>query len=181
MRHRVRRFSTVSRLGLAASLLLAACSSSGDDAEPSSPSLAAAGAAGAAGEEVSCTDDARVDAFAEGLKKTGAKGFTVSLDAGDPEPPARGDNGWSVTLLDADGQPLSGARLVITAKMPDHGHMSPTTPEASPSDEQGQTSISGLNLFMAGVWVVELGIMAADAADTDKPLDSVSFAFCVEG
>lgn len=177
MRLLVRRFLAVSVLAPACSLSLGACSDH-DDTQSASPGLAAGGA----GEEVACTDDARVDEFEEGLAKTGDQGFTVTLESGDPEPPARGDNGWSVTVLDADGKPLSDVELVVTAKMPDHGHMSPTTPEATTTDADGKSSISKLNLFMAGVWFVEVSIMAPGAAEAaKKPLDSVRFAFCVEG
>lgn len=177
MRHGTRHFSILSGLALAGSSLLGACADHDDATQGASPGLAAAGAAG---EEVACTDDARVDRFEEGLTKTGEQGFTVTLESSDPEPPARGDNGWSVTVLDADGEPLSSAQLVVSARMPDHGHMSPTTPEASPTDADGKTSISKLNLFMAGVWFVDVSIMAA-GAETAEPIDSVRFAFCVEG
>ena len=81
-------------------------------------------------------------------------------------------------VLGADSEPLKGVGLAIQAHMPDHGHMSPTTPEANPTDAQGRTDISGLDLFMAGVWVVDVSIMAAD---TGEPMASVSFTFCVEG
>lgn len=177
MRLLARRFSMVSLLALACASLLGACSSH-DETQGASPGLAAGGA----GEEVSCTGDARVDVFEEGLAKTGDNGFTVMLESGDPEPPARGNNGWSVTVLDADGQPLSDVQLVVTAKMPDHGHMSPTTPEATMTDADGKSSISKLDLFMAGVWFVDVSIMAtAGGAETAEPMDSVRFAFCVEG
>jgi hypothetical protein len=173
MRRLAQLFWQLSRFALAGSLLLGACSNQ-DSTQGTAPDTAAGGA----GEEVACTDDARVDPFAEGLSKTGENGFTITLDGGDPEPPARGDNGWSVTVLDADGEPVSDARLVVSAKMPDHGHMSPTTPEASATDAEGKSDISKLNLFMAGVWFIDVSITPAGA---DTPLDSVRFAFCVEG
>lgn len=173
MRLVAQHFWKVSSVVLAGQLLLAACSTH-DDA----PGQAPDSAAGGAGEEVACTDDARVDPFSEGLTKKGENGFSITLDGGDPEPPARGDNGWSVTVLDADGQPVSDAQLVVSAKMPDHGHMSPTTPEAGPTDADGKSDISKLDLFMAGVWFIDVSITPAGA---DEPTDSVRFAFCVEG
>jgi hypothetical protein len=161
------------RLALALWLVLGGCS----DHDPS-PTDMEDGAAGAGGEEVSCTDDERVEVFARGLSKSGETGFKVTIDAGDPAPPARGDNTWTVTVLDAAGEPLAGARLAVSALMPDHGHMSPSTPEATVTDAEGRSTISGLNLFMAGVWVVQLQVTEADA---EEQADSVSFAFCVEG
>jgi hypothetical protein len=171
-----RQVSSISGLALAGSLLLGACSSKDGGGKGSSPDPAAAGAA--AGEQVSCTNDVRVETFTEGLSKTGSAGISVTLASGDPEPPARGDNSWNVTVLDGEGKPLRDVQLVVSARMPDHGHMSPTTPEASPTDAQGNSTISGLDLFMAGVWLVDLSIMQADS---DGLLDNVSFAFCVEG
>jgi hypothetical protein len=171
MRQQARHILTVSSLAL---LLLGACSSGGD----SDPKPAVAGAAGFGSEEVSCLEDARVSDFSRGLTATGPNGFTVTIESGDPEPPARGDNTWNVTVLDAAGEPFQAAELTPSARMPDHGHMSPTTPMASATDEEGHATLSGLNLFMAGVWVIDVKISAADA---DEPVDSVSFAFCVEG
>lgn len=176
MRQSMRRSATVPRLVLVGCLLLDACSSRSHDDTPNPPSNLAA--AGAAGEEISCADDARVDVFASGLSKTAKDGTTVTLDSGEPEPPARGDNVWNVTLADADGQPLTDVQLVVSARMPDHGHMSPTTPQATATDAEGRSTISSLNLFMAGVWVVDVAIIGADA---EKPGASVSFTFCVEG
>ena len=173
MRQQAAHFWHLSRFAFVGCLLLGACSTHDD-----SQSNPADFAAGGAGEEVACTDDARVHTFSEGLTETGENGFTITLDSGDPEPPARGDNGWSVTVRDADGEPVTDAQLVVSAKMPDHGHMSPTNPVASPTDADGKSDISQLNLFMAGVWFVDVGITPAGA---DKPMDSVRFAFCVEG
>lgn len=175
MRQLAWRFWMMTRLALAGSLLLGACSSQHDETQGASPNL---GAAGATGEEVSCTDDARVEMVAGGLTEKGGAGFTVTFDSGEPEPPARGDNVWSVTVLDPEGRPLTDVLLVVAAHMPDHGHMSPTTPEATPTDTEGHATISGLNLFMAGVWAVDVSITSTDA---EKPLDSVTFTFCVEG
>ena len=166
------------RSAMLALLLLTGCSG-GDQPGKDGPALSPAeGGAGGAGAEVSCVQDARVDAFENGLTKTGPAGFTVSLDSSDPAEPAHGDNSWSVTVLNAAGEPLEGAQLAVSAKMPDHGHMSPTTPEATVTDADGHAQVSGLNLFMAGVWQIDLKI-SEDSAK--QPADSVSFVFCIEG
>jgi hypothetical protein len=158
-------------------LLLGGCSGGGDPSAPTpAPPLAEAGAAGSA--EVSCTNDPRVDAFSKGVSRAGPSGFRIELNSADPGPPAIGDNTWSVTVRDAAGEPVVGAQLTPTARMPDHGHMSPTTPEAEVTDADGRTTITGFNLFMAGVWRIDLQITEAGA---QMPADSVSFAFCIEG
>ena len=173
---RVRRASLVSRW-LALALLSGACSG-GDrlDTKAMTPDGSEAGAA--ADVQVSCAMDPRVSAVATGLVAMGRTGVSVTLDSGEPEFPAIGDNTWSVTVLGADGEPLAGAALAPSAKMPDHGHMSPTTPMATVTDDQGRATVSGLNLFMAGVWRIELAVTAAGET---APSDSVSFSFCVEG
>jgi hypothetical protein len=162
---------------LALAVLSGACSS-GDpvDTKAMTPDESAAGAA--ADVKVSCTMDPRVSPVATGLVAMGRKGVSVTLDSGEPNFPAIGDNTWSVTVLSAAGEPLVGAALAPSAKMPDHGHMSPTTPSATLTDDEGRATISGLNLFMAGVWRIELAVTAAGEA---APSDSVSFSFCVEG
>lgn len=142
------------------------------------PAPSEAGGGGGESAEVSCTRDPRVAEFANGLTATGAHGLTVTLESSVPASPARGDNGWSVTVRDADGAPLESARLVVSARMPDHGHMSPTTPAAAPTDEAGQTNVSGLDFFMAGVWLIELQITESGA---EEPADRVSFTLCIEG
>ena len=158
-------------------LVLAGCSSGADpDTQPATPGLGQAGAASSA--QVSCAADPRVDGFSKGLTRTGQNGFSIELDRAEPDPPALGDNTWTVTVLDAAGDPLDSAQLAASARMPDHGHMSPTTPLASGADAAGHSTISGLNLFMAGVWRIELGIREAEA---ETQADSVSFAFCIEG
>jgi hypothetical protein len=170
------RIFRVWKLALASLLTLAGCSSREQaGGEATSPGLAQAGAAGA---EVSCAADPRVSAFSKHLAQTGQSGVEVELDSAEPAPPAIGDNTWSVTVLDAAGDPLVGAQLTPSARMPDHGHMSPTTPIASVTDAEGHATISGLNLFMAGVWRIDLEITEAGA---DAPTDSVGFAFCIEG
>src|SRR5262245_6939761 len=111
-------------------LLIAACSDGEPD--PTGTSLPGLGEAGAGGSaEVSCTDDTRVEQFESGLSRTGEQGFTITIEQGEPAVPARGDNTWTVTVLDGAGEPLAGAQLVVAARMPDHGHMSPSTPMAT--------------------------------------------------
>jgi hypothetical protein len=163
---------------LASLLLFGGCSSGGEPTSIDKPGSSDNAGAGGESAEVSCADDPRVKEFSNGLAETGARGLSVTLDESDPASPARGDNGWNVTVRDASGSPLQSAQLVVTARMPDHGHMSPTTPEAAPTDIDGHTMISGLNFFMAGVWLIELQVTEADA---EQPADNVSFEFCIEG
>ena len=171
------RKASFARRCLALALLSGACSG-GERGDTKAMTPDASEAGSAADVKVSCAMDPRVSPVATGLVATGRKGVSVTLDSGEPDFPAIGDNTWSVTVLSAAGEPLVGAALAPSAKMPDHGHMSPTTPSATLTDDEGRATVSGLNLFMAGVWRIELSVTAAGEA---TPSDSVSFAFCVEG
>jgi hypothetical protein len=138
------------------------------------------GAAGshAASGDVSCKTDERVDAFTEGMAKDGSLGeLSFELVTSEPAPPAKGDNAFSVRIIDKNGEPAE-VSLEVQLSMPDHGHGSPAVPEVSFDAERRTFSVAPLDLFMAGVWRVDLSAYAAD--DAEASLDDVSF-FCIEG
>ncbi|HXK20094.1 MAG TPA: prealbumin-like fold domain-containing protein, partial [Polyangiaceae bacterium] len=159
---------------LAGCLLLACRSNGSSEAEPVGSGPTSSGETA----EVSCAADSRVSPFQPGLSATGPHGFTVTIEQSTPMPPAIGDNLWDIVVTGDDGASLAGATLRVVARMPDHGHNSPKTPTASTTDEAGKASISNLDLFMAGVWQIELEITAAGAT---SPSDTAVFTFCVEG
>lgn len=157
--------------GLALALLAGGCSSD----EPAGGG--AAGSSSLSG-EVSCGDDPRVDHFSARLAKDGARGaLTFELLASDPAPPAKGDNALTLRVVDAADEPAD-VSLDVQLSMPDHGHGSPVVPKIS--HELGRFSIAPLNLFMAGVWQIDLQAKGREG-DDETPLDEVSFFFCIEG
>ncbi len=128
------------------------------------------------GETVDCSSNSRVDTFVIGLEKTGANGQTLILDAMAPAPPAKDNNAWTVTIQDADGNPVSGATVTVDPKMPDHGHGTPIAAEITAGATEGQYYISKINLWMPGYWEVTIGV------DNSMGLsDSFVLKTCIEG
>lgn len=137
------------------------------------------GEGGALAGEVSCTGDARVDTYTAKLAKPGESGvLDFELTESDPAPPAKGQNTWTLTIKDADGNAMTGT-LAVDLFMPDHGHGTSVPPVVSFDDASGSYTVKPVYLFMPGVWRITLEYYA-DPADK-KPLDQVAFFFCIEG
>jgi hypothetical protein len=121
-----------------------------------------------------CADETRADVYEPGMIAAGADGlFEIELLAAEPAPPDKGDNRWSIELRALGGDPVSGAAIVVTPFMPDHGHGTSLVPVVEPAAEPGRYQIDVINLWMPGLWEVRF--------DIDDGADLVTFAFCVEG
>ena len=114
-----------------------------------------------------------------------APGLVVPCDSGDcalevvetsPAPPDRGDNTWTVQLLDAAGTPVAVTGMTGAPFMPVHNH------GTSPPNYRGATTnqvvwtVGPFDLFMPGLWELRLTI--------DRIADTQNVAvvpFCVEG
>ncbi|KGJ03173.1 YtkA-like [Paracoccus halophilus] len=72
---------------------------------------------------------------------------------------------WTLTLTDAAGIPVEGARIAITGGMPAHGHGLPTAPGVTADLGDGRYRIEGLHFSMTGVWALGFGVMASPGAD----------------
>ena len=148
----------------ASCLSLLACGSSHPVSEPDSVGDASIG----------CSNDPRAQVYTANMEQKGYGNLlTFVLVEGTPAPPVRGTNTWTVKLLDGAGNPVTGATLVATPLMPDHGHGSSVVPETMPSGD-GYT-IAPLYLFMAGLWQITLVAM------TPAGNDSTVFDFCIPG
>ncbi|HLU68919.1 MAG TPA: FixH family protein, partial [Kofleriaceae bacterium] len=89
-------------------------------------------------EEVNCAEETRDDTYVANLAKDGERGnLSVVLVESDPGPPAKGDNAWTLQLVDADQQPVDGATVTVTPFMPDHGHGTPIDVEVTPGGGAG--------------------------------------------
>lgn len=169
---------TWARFAFAAGLFAAlsgACSNDGASADSSTGGATD----GLPDGSVSCTNDARLDAYTEGLEKQGINGaLSFRLEKSEPGPPAKGNNTLTVSITSLDGE-APGA-LGVTLKMPDHGHESPTVPTVTFDAESSSYTLSPVNLFMAGVWQITLSAYG-DTALRSVPIDSASFFFCIEG
>lgn len=150
-------------LGLA---LGAACS--GDDETGATTSTTSSAS-------VTCEHDARVMTYSAKMAQPGDKGiFQVVLVEGDPAPPGRGTNTWTIRVLDAQGKPVAAPTVTVEPFMPDHGHGTSVKPSVTPGAD-GTFTIAPLYLFMPGVWKITLTITTATATDT------AAFWFCVAG
>jgi len=131
---------------------------------------------------VSCSNDVRVAAYSDGLIKMGqSQKAEVKIVTAHPSPPARGDNSWDIQVLDGSGNPLE-ANVELALDMPDHGHMSPTTPVIVAGGSGGSFTITSINLFMPGVWRAQLTVSSkVDGGTSGSVIDVVTLLLCIEG
>lgn len=128
------------------------------------------------GQQSLCEDETRAMEYAAGLEMQSEDGtFTVRLVEGTPAPPDRGDNTWTLQIMDASGTPMTPERVRVKAWMPDHGHgTNPLWTEAEDMGD-GMYSVGPFDLFMGGLW--EFTVEAGPAADAD----TAKLSFCLEG
>lgn len=160
----------------------AACSAGSDPAKDTDGPDAAVGDSSdlVVSGEASCASDPRVDAYVPNLDKEGKLGvLSFRLVRSEPAPPAKGDNTLTLLIVDADGAPVDG-ELTVGLTMPDHGHGSMLEPTVSYDADSGFRTVTPVNLFMAGVWLVQLELYSG-AADEGDLLDRAEFYFCIEG
>jgi len=119
------------------------------------------------------------DEYVAGLEKTGADGYTFRLVAATPAPPQQGENTWVVEISGPDATPLAAdASFSIVPWMPDHGHGTNIIAGVTPvNDAAGQFEITPVDLWMPGVWTVDVTI----ENEAGARVDSGQFAFCIEG
>jgi hypothetical protein len=122
--------------------------------------------------------DANVDEYVAGLEKIGdSEHILVRLVQSDPIPQDTGYYDWTLEIVTADGSPLVGATVVAEPRMPAHGHGTfPPTTEGLEGDEEGRYTIKAMDLFMAGVWRVEILV-----EDSEGTADRVEYNFDLEG
>lgn len=143
--------------------IASACGDADADAEGAAGGEGGASAAGGgAGGTVA-------DTYVAGLKRMGADGhLAVVLEDAVPAPPQRGLNDWRVRVEDAAGAAQADCTLEVGLYMPLHGHSSTTRPTVAPGDTAGAYTLTGLNLFMPGLW--EITLTPTCGALTDQAL-----------
>lgn len=124
-----------------------------------------------------CGDEAAVDTWAPGMTREGDGGILqFTLRAGDPSPPDKGDNVWTVALT-AGGEPVTDSGLTLEPFMPEHGHgTNPASVPSVPGSEPGTYLSDPFYLFMGGVWEI-----TAHAVGGSSGGDQATFTFCIEG
>ena len=108
------------------------------------------------------------DEYIAGMEKVSSEGhFRVALIESTPIPQDLTLYTWVLEVRDADGQPIDGASVVAEPTMPDHGHGTfPITTPGVTAEGVGRFTLTDMDLFMAGVWQIELRITAGDVSDT---------------
>lgn len=135
----------------------------------------------------SCAEETRATPYQPGMSVTSRDGrFVVKVldstwtDASGnviSEPPAKGNNVWTLEVDDAATlQPVDGLQINVTPKMPDHRHGTKTV-AVTPAGG-GVYTLNPLYLYMVGYWEITLDV--TDAAGATAP-DSAMFHLCVSG
>ena len=70
-----------------------------------------------------------------------------------------------VSVRDAAGNPVDGAKIDVDGDMPQHGHGLPTKPRVTRSLGDGKYVIEGLRFNMGGWWELHLSVSSATGAD----------------
>lgn len=96
--------------------------------------------------------------------------------ASEPGPPVRGDNTWTVTVHDPPGVAVGVLDIKTVPYMPDHGHGTAVIATSAATSQPGEYVIAPINLWMKGYWTIRLALLTS----TERELDRVTFAFCVE-
>ena len=100
------------------------------------------------------------------LNKTSVAGHYVVSLSPPPSPPAINQiHSWTVSLKDAAGSPVTGARLAVDGGMPQHGHGLPTKPRATREIERGTYLVEGMKFSMPGWWNIKFDIQSPEGRD----------------
>ncbi len=118
------------------------------------------------------------DEYVAGLEKQSMNGqYTMQLKLSDPIPKYTDEYTWTVVLLDMEGNPVSDAQIVAEPTMPDHKHGTfPKYTSGVAQDEPGEYQLADMDLFMPGVWQIDI-VISAD----NTPEDQVLYWFELEG
>jgi hypothetical protein len=97
---------------------------------------------------------------------------------GDPAPPDKGVNVFTVQVTDAASDVgVDGATVRITPFMPEHGHgTNPVDYGTAATGDAGSYESVPIDLFMSGLWELTFIVSSGDAV-----LDQTTYSFCLEG
>jgi hypothetical protein len=155
---------TLAALVLGAAGSVAACSS--DDSHDDD------GHAGHAG-TTSTACGGQGETFSAGMSKPGDNdALTFVLVSSDPTPPQRRDNVWVLELREG-GQPVTGATIKVTTRMPVHGHPGAGTPTVTELGD-GRYELDPVSLEMPDLWEVSIEVTTAEGTT-----DVARFTFCI--
>ena len=72
---------------------------------------------------------------------------------------------WELVLYNADGGPLSGARMSVVGGMPDHDHGLPTSPVVTGEITPGRYLLEGLRFHMPGRWLLTFDVISDQGSE----------------
>jgi hypothetical protein len=104
-------------------------------------------------------------------KETEDGAIKVVLKKSDVAPPAQGLNTWTLEITDASGQPVAGADVQASSRMPDHTH--PATKKTGTETGAGVYDVVPY-FSMPGYWETTLTVTPAGGT-----AGSVMFSFCI--
>ena len=108
--------------------------------------------------------DSDLDTSTSKMSDDGMFHVTVTTDA-DPVP-INELHTWTLTLMDADMQPVDDATVTFGGGMPAHNHGFPTEPQVTTTGSNGDYLIEGVKMQMSGHWEMIFDIESGDMADT---------------
>lgn len=124
-----------------------------------------------------CASDPSAMDYAPGMEQSAADGkIKITLVSAAPAPPAKGGNVFVIDVADEGGQPVSGASIDVKSFMPAHGHSATVVPTVKAGSQPGRYDVSGVELFMLGLWQITFTVTPAGGA-----AEPVVFSFCIEG
>jgi hypothetical protein len=72
---------------------------------------------------------------------------------------------WEMQVRSPNGEPVSGARIVVGGGMPQHGHGFPSQPRVTRELGDGRYLIEGMKFSMPGWWEIKLKVDAPPGTD----------------
>ena len=112
-----------------------------------------------------CASRPPADQFGFGPRASAQSRYTATIDPpAQPLKPRRMLK-LQVTIRDAAGQPVDGAKIDVDGGMPQHGHGLPTQPRVTRSLGQGRYEIDGLRFNMGGWWELHLAVQSPAGTD----------------
>lgn len=91
--------------------------------------------------------------------------FQVSYTSEVQPPVINRIHNWVLYIVDANGEPVSGASISVRGGMPVHDHGLPTAPRVTSEPEPGTYLLEGVRFHMRGQWEIEITIDAGGNRD----------------
>jgi hypothetical protein len=106
------------------------------------------------------------DVDTSSARSSDRKTYIVSYTIEPSPAPLNRIHQWKLNVKNQSGQPVKGARIIVSGDMPEHGHGLPTQPEVTKEVEDGLYLVEGMKFQMPGWWVVTFQISAAEGQDS---------------